>query len=68
MHIIHHNLLSDERMWAHPCCTHILPGQEQIAQDEEHKWCRDEFVRGLGRRLPDNYDCGGLLPFYNVII
>jgi hypothetical protein len=23
MHIIPHNLLSDERMWAHPCCTHI---------------------------------------------
>jgi hypothetical protein len=20
MHIILHNLLSDERMWAHPCC------------------------------------------------
>jgi hypothetical protein len=23
MHIIPHNLLSDERMWAHPCCTRI---------------------------------------------
>jgi hypothetical protein len=23
MHIIPHNLLSDERMWAHHCCTHI---------------------------------------------
>jgi hypothetical protein len=23
MHIIPHNLLSDEHMWAHPCCTHI---------------------------------------------
>jgi hypothetical protein len=23
MHIIPHKLLSDERMWAHPCCTHI---------------------------------------------
>jgi hypothetical protein len=25
MHIIPHNLLSDERMWAHPCFTHIPP-------------------------------------------
>jgi hypothetical protein len=23
MHIIPHNLLSDECMWAHSCCTHI---------------------------------------------
>jgi hypothetical protein len=23
MHIIPHNLLSDERIWAHPWCTHI---------------------------------------------
>jgi hypothetical protein len=23
IHIIPHNLLSDERMWDHPCCTHI---------------------------------------------
>jgi hypothetical protein len=22
MHIISHNLLSDEHMWAHFCCTH----------------------------------------------
>jgi hypothetical protein len=52
MHIIHHNLLSDERMWALPCCTHIPPGQEQVPQDKEHEvWC-DEFVGGLGRRLP----------------
>jgi hypothetical protein len=54
MHIIPHNLLSDERMWAHPCCTHILPGQEQVPQEETHKGCCDEFVSGLGRRLPVN--------------
>jgi hypothetical protein len=28
MHIIPHNLLSDERMWAHPCYTHTL-GQDR---------------------------------------
>jgi hypothetical protein len=54
MHIIPHNLLSDERMWAHPWCAHIPPGQEQVPQDEEHEGCRDEFVGGLGRRLPVN--------------
>jgi hypothetical protein len=26
-------------------------------QDEEHEGCRDEFVSGLGRRLPVNYGC-----------
>jgi hypothetical protein len=26
-------------------------------QDEEHEGCRDEFVRGLGHRLPVNYVC-----------
>jgi hypothetical protein len=44
-------------MWAHPCCTHIPRGQEQVSQDEEHEGCRDEFVRGLGRHLTVNYGC-----------
>jgi hypothetical protein len=57
MHIIPHNLLSDERMWAHPCCTHIPLGQEQVPHDEAHEWCCDEFVRCLGRRLPVNFGC-----------
>jgi hypothetical protein len=57
MHIIPHNLLSDERMWAHPCCIHIPPGQGQVPQDKEHEGCHNEFVRGLDRRLPVNYDC-----------
>jgi hypothetical protein len=43
-------------------------GQEQVPQDEEHEGCRDEFVRGLGRRLPVNYGCGGSLSSYDVII
>jgi hypothetical protein len=57
MHIIPHNLLSDERMWAHSCCTHIPPGQGQVPQDEAHEGCCDGFVSGLGRRLPVNYGC-----------
>jgi hypothetical protein len=51
MHIIPHNLLSDEHMCAHPCCTHIPVGQEQVPRDEAHEGCCDEFVSGLGRRL-----------------
>ena len=43
IHIIPHNLLSDECMWAHPCCTHIPSGQGHVPQDEEHEGCRDEI-------------------------
>jgi hypothetical protein len=57
MHIIPHNLLCDERMWTHPCCTHIPPGQGQVQQDEVHEGCCNEFVRGLGRHLPFNFGC-----------
>jgi hypothetical protein len=60
MHIIPHNLLSDERMWAHSCCLTPPTGQEQVPQDEAHGGCCDEFVRGLGRRLPVKFgllDC-----------
>jgi hypothetical protein len=57
MHIIPHNLLSDERMWAHPCCTHIPLGQGLVPQDEAHGGCCDEFVSGLGRQLPINCGC-----------
>jgi hypothetical protein len=57
MHIIPSNLLSDERMWAHPCCTHIPLGQEQVPQEGAHEGCRDEFVSGLDRRLPVNFGC-----------
>jgi hypothetical protein len=57
MHIIPHNLLSDECMWAHPCCTHIPQVKEQVLQDKEHEGCHDEFVRGLDHRLPVNCGC-----------
>jgi hypothetical protein len=33
------------------------PGQEQVPRDEEHEGCHDEFVRGLGHRLPVNFGC-----------
>jgi hypothetical protein len=32
----------------------LTPGQEQVPQDEEHEGWYDEFVRGLGHRLPIN--------------
>jgi hypothetical protein len=44
------------------------PGQEQEPQDEEHEGCRDELMRGLVRRLPVNFGCGGSLPSYDVIV
>jgi hypothetical protein len=44
------------------------PGQGQVPQDKEHEGCSDEFMRGLGRHLPVNYGCGGLLSLYDVII
>jgi hypothetical protein len=48
--------------WAMNICelTLVVPhptSQWQVPQDKEHEWCRDEFVRGLGRRLPVNYGC-----------
>jgi hypothetical protein len=66
MHIIPHNLLT-----MNVCeltLTKLTPGQEQVSQDEEHGGCRNEFVRGLGRRLPINYGCGGSLSSYDVFI
>jgi hypothetical protein len=43
-------------------------GQGHVPQDKEHEGCRNEFVRGLGRRLPVNYGCGESLFSYDVII
>jgi hypothetical protein len=55
MHIIPHNLLSDERMWAHPCCTHIPQVNNRYRRIRSMKDVAMRFVRGLGRRLPVNY-------------
>jgi multidrug transporter EmrE-like cation transporter len=60
MHIIPHNLLSDEHVWAHSCCLTPPIGQEKVPHDEAHGGCCDVFVRGLGRRLLVNFgllDC-----------
>jgi hypothetical protein len=34
MHIIPHNLLSDEHVWAHPCCLTPPTGEEQVVEEE----------------------------------
>jgi hypothetical protein len=34
MHIIPHDLLSYERMWAHSCCRTPPTGEEHVAEEE----------------------------------
>jgi hypothetical protein len=36
--------------------SHTPTGQEQVPQDEAHGGCCDVLVRGLGRRLPVNFE------------
>jgi hypothetical protein len=50
--------------------SHTPPhtGQELVPQDEAHGGSCDEFVSGLGRRLPVNFGVAGPLSPYNVII
>jgi hypothetical protein len=36
MHIIPHNLLSDECMWARPCSTDIPSGEEQVPREGDY--------------------------------
>jgi hypothetical protein len=44
--------------------SHTPPtGQEQVPQDEARGGCCDEFVSGLGRRLPVNF---GLLDHFLI--
>jgi hypothetical protein len=43
--------VSSPLLYSHP------RGQEQVPQDEELKGCRNEYVRGLDRRLPVNFGC-----------
>jgi hypothetical protein len=35
MHIILYNLLSDEHVWAHPCCLTPPTGEEQVVEEEQ---------------------------------
>jgi hypothetical protein len=37
MHIIPHNLLSDERKWAHHCCTHITQVKDRYQKIRSKK-------------------------------
>jgi hypothetical protein len=41
--------VSSPLLYSHPL------GQEQVPQDEAHEACGDEFVSGVGRRLPVNF-------------
>jgi hypothetical protein len=34
MHIISHNLLSDEHVWAHRCCLTPPTVEEQVVEEE----------------------------------
>jgi hypothetical protein len=42
--------------------------RKEKAPNKEHEGCHDEFVRGLGHRLPVNYGCEGWLSSYDVFI
>jgi hypothetical protein len=39
-HIIPHNLLSGEHVWAHPCCLTPPTGEEQVVQVEPQRGVR----------------------------
>jgi hypothetical protein len=47
--------------------SHTPIGQEQVPRDKAHGGCCDDFVRGLGRRLPFNFELLDRSP-YDVII
>jgi hypothetical protein len=34
-HIVPYNLLSDEHVWAHPCCLNPPIGEEQVVEEEQ---------------------------------
>jgi hypothetical protein len=36
IHTIPHNLLSDEHVWAHPCCLTPPTVEEQVVQEKPH--------------------------------
>jgi hypothetical protein len=68
MHIIPHNLLSDERMWAHSCCFTPPTGQEQIPH-EWGAWRMLSWVRERSRSSsPSQLWVAGSLSPYDVII
>jgi hypothetical protein len=50
-HVERWTYVSSPLLYSHP------PGQEHVSLDEEREEYRDEFVSGLGRRLPVNFGC-----------
>jgi hypothetical protein len=67
MHIIPHNLLSDERMWAHPCC--LTPHRSRTGTTEWGAWRMLWWVHERYRpSSPSQLWVAGSLSSYDVII
>jgi hypothetical protein len=67
MHIIPHNLLSDERMWAHSCC--FTPPRSRTGTARWGAWRMLRWVRGRSRSSsPSQLWVAGPLSPFNVII
>jgi hypothetical protein len=67
MHIIPHNLLSDEHMWAHPCVSH--PHRSRTGTTGWGAWRMLWYVRERSRSSsPSQLWVGGSLSPYDVII
>ena len=68
MHIIPHNLLSDERMWAHSCCL-TPPHRSRTGTAGWGTWRMLRWVRERSRpSSPSQLWVAGPLSPYNVII
>jgi hypothetical protein len=68
MHIIPHNLLSDERMWAHSCCL-TPPHRSRTGTTRWGTWRMLRCVRERSRSSsPSQIWVTGPLSPYNVII
>jgi hypothetical protein len=68
MHIIPHNLLSDERMWAHSCCL-TPPHKSRIGTTRWGAWRMLWWVREWSRpSSPSQLWVAGPSSPYNVII
>jgi hypothetical protein len=68
MHIIPHNFLSDERVWAHPCCTHIPP-RSRTGTTRWGAWKMMWWVREWSRSSsPSQLWVAGSLSLYDVTI
>jgi hypothetical protein len=67
MHIIPHNLLSDERMWAHSCC--LTPHRSRAGTAGWSAWRMRWLVRERSRpSSPSQLWVAGSLSPYDVII